>query len=247
MASLVVGLVGWLFAARLTDTVSTAMGPVARIVGDLAESIEATEVIVQRTTEAIDSIETATRSSARAVDSAGEVLGEAATLTGGSIADGLDSAVDTLPALVSTGRVIDRTMRTLSLVGVDYDPEVPLDEALADLEASLAPIPGQMREQVELMGAVQDDLAQISADAGRLAAVLLQARIDMMEAERVVASAAESASIAAASVEAIESDIESYGSLAAFVALAVALALLMGATAPLLLGLHLRRDGDMPA
>jgi hypothetical protein len=241
VAALVLAVGGWLLAGRAARTAAATIEPITAIVVDMAETIDATGVIVSRTTEAIGGIESATRSTARALDSVSDVIGETAALAGGGIADSLDSAVAALPALVSTGRVIDRTMRALSLVGVDYDPDVPLDEALAVVEESLRPIPDQLREQVVLLETVQSDLEQIGLDAGALAAVLLEARIDMMATERALASAAESAALAVERVSAIESEIETYDFIFRLLALAAAFAFAAGASGPLLLGARYRR------
>ncbi len=240
--ALVVGVTGWILAGRASRTITTTIEPLSGIVVNVAETIGASEVMVSRTTEAIDSIESATRSTARTLDSVSQVVEEVGMLVTEDFADSLESAVDTLPGLIDTSRVIDRTMRALSLIGVDYDPDQPLDESLSDLEASLRPLPEQLRDQAELITVVQDDLEQIATDAGRLAAVLLEARIDMMEAQRILASAASNAEAAVESVTAVEEDIETYETLARVVVTAVTVALLAAASAPLLIGFHYLRD-----
>ncbi|MFP3881837.1 MAG: hypothetical protein ACLFRT_14105 [Actinomycetota bacterium] len=239
IASLVVGVVGWILAGRLVATVDDVIGPTSGIVGDLAESIEASEVLFERTTEAIESIETASRSTVRTLTSLGTVLEETAEVAGEGVADSLETAVETLPGLISTGNVIDNTMRALSFVGVDYDPDVPLDESLADLEASLAPLPDQIRDQVALLEDVQTDLEDIADDGRELSAVLLEARLDMMAAERVLRSAKANATAAAERIDEIEAGVDPYDTLARVVVVAASLVLLAASLAPTLLGLHL--------
>lgn len=239
IASLAVGVVGWILAGRLVATVDNVVAPTSGIVGDLADSIEASELLFERTTEAIESIETASRSTVRTLTSVGEVLEETTEVAGEGVADSLDTAVDTLPGLISTGRVIDNTMRALSFAGVDYDPDLPLDESLADLEASLAPLPDQIREQVELLEDVEADLQDIADDGRELSAVLLEARLDMMAAERVLRSARANATAAAENIEEIEAGVDTYDTLARVVVVAASLALLAASLAPTLLGLHL--------
>ncbi|HEY6634824.1 MAG TPA: hypothetical protein VI141_04340 [Acidimicrobiia bacterium] len=238
VGALVVGIAGWILASKASDALLETVTPIAGVVTDVAATIEASQVMVDRTVEAIESIEDATRSTARTLDSVGAIVGETAELAGGGLADSLDAAIDTLPALIDTGRVVDRTMRALSLVGVDYDPEVPLDEALGELESSLAPIPGQLREQVDLLLTVQEDLARIGDDAATLSAVLLETRIDMMEAGATLDSAAEHATQAAEQISSIAANLETYDMLARVVVVAAALALAAAASAPLLIGIH---------
>jgi uncharacterized phage infection (PIP) family protein YhgE len=242
VAAVLVGITGWILAGRAIDSVASTIEPMSRIVVNVADSIAASQVLFDQTADAIESIESATRSAVRTTESVSDIIAQTAGLAGGDIADSLDSAVATLPALISTSRVIDRTMRALSLVGVDYDPESPLDQALTDLETSLAPIPDQIREQSELLREIDDDLSGIAEDGRRLSAVLLETRLEMEDAHRVLTSASANAQAAVERIEAIESEIATFDVLARTTALSAAIALLAAASTPLLVGLYLTRD-----
>jgi hypothetical protein len=239
IASLLLGIAGWLLAGRATTALGETIEPFAGVITNVAESIEATRVIVDQTVDALESIESATRSTVRTLESVNTVLEQTGTLAGDGLAGSLDATLATLPSLIDTGRVVDRTMRALRLVGVDYDPEVPLDRALQDLGDSLEPVPGQIREVVTLLDTVQDDVGQIAEDARGLSAVLLETRLEMVDADRVLAAASANAAAAAERVSRIEDDLDTYRGLAQAVAVVAALALLAPSLAPLLMGLHL--------
>lgn len=239
--ALVVGIVGWVLAGLGVKTVTETIEPIDAIVTNVAEMVAASQVMVARTVEAVESIETTTRSAARTLESVAAVVAETGDLVETDLADGLENAVDSLPALIDTASVVDNTMRALSIIGVDYDPEVPLDESLGALEDSLQPIPDQLRAQAASLDDVETGLGQISTDAGSLAAVLLEARIEMMEAEQLLVDAAESVDLAAANLAAISEDIPTYETLARVVVIAAAIALLAAASAPLVIGLRYRQ------
>jgi methyl-accepting chemotaxis protein len=241
VGALVVGVAGWILAGRATQTVTATIGPLSGIVTNVAETIGASQVMISRTGEAIDAIESATRSTARALGSVSAIVDETSEVLGGDLADGIEAAVESLPAISDTARVIDRTMRALSLVGVNYDPEVPLDVSLTDLEESLRPIPEQLRSQIALLESVQGDVDQIASEAGAHAAVLLEARIDMMEAERVLESTSANVDAAVEGIASLEADIETYDTLARVVVIAATLTLLAVAFTPLVIGIHYRR------
>lgn len=235
-AAVLVAVGGFLLAGRASSTAVNALGPLIDLSTDVAETIDATGVMVGRTTDAIVAIEDTTRSTGRALGGVSEALQETAALVEGDIADSLDSAIGTLPGLISTASVIDGTMRALSFVGVDYDPDQPLDDALRDLEDSLQPIPGQVRAQSESMRMVSSDIDQIVVDSGELAAVLLATRVDMISAGETLASASANANEAVAQMKLIQSDIDTYENLTRFVFLAAAIALGAVSTAPILIG-----------
>ncbi len=244
VAAVVIGVAGWILATRANSRLTETVQPLNDLVVNVSESVEATQVIVARTVEAVEGIESATRSAGRTLGSVSDLIDSTSEVIGGDLADSLESAVGTLPALVDTGRIIDRTMRTLSLVGVDYDPDVPLDESLASLEESLRPIPSQLRAQVEALEAVRTDIDVVARDTGSLAATLLEARIEMAEAEETLADTGENVTRAAESLASIEADLDTYDILSKVVVAAIALALLSSGLAPLLLGLHYRRSVD---
>lgn len=241
-AALIAGIAGWLLAGRATDTFSDTLEPISGIVVNVSETVDASLVMVDRTASALESIEGATRSTARTLGSVSQVIEETSELIAVGVADSLESAVDSLPALVDTGRIIDRTMRALSLVGVDYDPAIPLDESLSQLEESLQPLPDQLRNQVELLTEVQQDIDEIVSDAGQLAGVLFETRIDLIEVESVLESASENAAAASETVARIRADVTTYETLGRIVVVAVTVALLAAASAPLVLGLHYLRE-----
>lgn len=232
---------------RVTGSIKDLVDPLAEMSDNVSEALEASQVLVTQTRDAITSIEAATRSTARTLNSANEALGEVAGLAGGDIAEGLDAAVTTVPALIDTASVIDTTMRALSFVGVDYDPDVPLDDSLSDLETILTPIPDQIRDQAVLLEDIQDDLTDIGTDAGELAAVLLETRISLMEVDDIVSDAAENAARAAAAVKTIEVEIESVDTAIRLVAIAAAVALAVAGVTPLLIGLHFRATAGLEA
>jgi hypothetical protein len=76
----------------------------------------------------------------------GEELGQVLTE---EVPAALEAVRAALPGLEDSARVLDRTMRALRLFGVDYDAEVPLDEAVAGIDAALAAVPETLRLQAE--------------------------------------------------------------------------------------------------
>lgn len=242
IATILFGVVGWILVGRVSAALLTTFEPMSEVVVNISDTIGASQRLVSMTTEALTSIEGATRSTASTVESVNEVLGETAALAGGEIADSLDSAIGTLPGVIATARVVDRTMRTLSLLGVDYDPDEPLDDTLAELETSLRPVPNQIRDQAALLEDVRSDIDLIVSDAGELAAVLLRARVELRGVEQVLADVADDAADASTGVQAIESDLDAYETAARALVLLATIALLVAAATPLVIGIHQVRD-----
>lgn len=232
---------GWILASRAAGSVEATIEPTAAMVSDMSEAIAAGTTMVTTALDAIEETEATIRSSARAVASIADAADGVAILIEDDIAGSLDSAVQTLPSLIDTARLVDRTMTALSFIGVDYDPDTPLDESLEDLESALQPLPQQLRDQAAEFSTVTGDLRRISTDAGQLAATLLEARIELMDAEAALESAAENAIAASGEVTEIASQLDSYLTLARIVVVAAAVALGVASATPLLIANHLDR------
>ncbi len=235
IAAFAFGISGWMAVQRAGASVTGSIGSLQAVVSDLSSTVNASTTLVTRTREAVESIEDATRSSARAVDALDTVLAETALIAEEDVAASLDDAVAAFPALISTGRVIHAAMTTLSFVGVEYDPEVPLDQSLADLHDSLAPLPDQIRQQSQLINSLKTELDSISSSAGTLAGVLLETRIDMLGVEEVLLGASDNASQALASVSSVEDTLGSVVPLSKAAVVAMTLALALAAAVPLVI------------
>lgn len=74
----------------------------------------------------------------------------------------LEQVQAVLPGLEDSARVVDKTMRALRFVGVEYDAEVPLDESVAGLAAGLRPISRTLAAQRDGMSAVTAGLGEMS-------------------------------------------------------------------------------------
>lgn len=225
IAALAVGVGGWILAGGVVGALDETLASASRTLDGIDDTIGATLETVSRTGDAIETIENATRTTARTLETVDQLLGEAGEVATKDVADGLESAVQALPGLIQTGTVIDRSLRALRLLGVDYDPVVPLDEALTDMEQSLAPIPGKLRDQAVLLEAVRSHLADMTTEAGALAGDLLEVRLGLAEAGRVLAEASRNAERAAAAADDLESNLPAYARLAQWLAVAAAAAL----------------------
>ncbi|MGA9531167.1 MAG: hypothetical protein WBR18_00465 [Anaerolineales bacterium] len=92
------------------------------------------------------------------------------------LGDELPSTIDaTEAALLSAQQgaaAMDRVLRGLSLFGLDYDPELPLDQSLAATAEGLAPLPDSLQAVEKELRTSQQDLAGVSTDLSTVGADL---------------------------------------------------------------------------
>jgi hypothetical protein len=180
LASLSLAVVGWVvvgsFRAGLIDTLD-ATAQVVEVVGDTVEVLDAgfADVAV-----ALDTTEQALGDAAATLTTVGLLTQDLSRILGDEVPAQIESVLAALPPLADTARVVDRTMRALSLVGVSYDPEVPLDETVLGVAESLAPLPERLRDQRRLLERAADELVAFSVTTDGLAGDIgvLRGRLD---------------------------------------------------------------------
>lgn len=73
-----------------------------------------------------------------------------------------------LDGLVDTANVVDGVLGALSFVGVPYDPEVPMDEALVEVDARIADLAPRLRAQGERLAEVASGVEEFGTTTAGL-------------------------------------------------------------------------------
>jgi hypothetical protein len=148
MAATIVGMVlGWQLLAAFSDSTRRTLDLMATT---LETTVESTTIAIETLASAragMAEAETALDSAGTGLEQLSGVMTEMAFLLGGDVPDTLDAIQDSFPAMIDTARVIDRTMSALSILGVDYSPETPLDGSLQAVEDELGPLAVTLRQQ----------------------------------------------------------------------------------------------------
>ncbi len=112
-----------------------------RAVDSTLEVVDESLVVVTDTLAGIDGVFGATAS---ALEEVGAVVLSSGSLLQTEIPIQLDAIEAAMDGLIDTANVVDGVLGALSFVGVDYNPEVPLDQALEDVSVQL----GELRESL---------------------------------------------------------------------------------------------------
>lgn len=85
-------------------------------------------------------------------------------LTGTSLPASITSTREALDSARETARVADRVLGALSFLGLDYNPEVPLNVAIGRVSDSLAPVPAELANVSAGLTTAETSLAQVTAN-----------------------------------------------------------------------------------
>ena len=182
----VAGVVVAGFAWVVLGTAADASIRSLELASDVVLSVEGT---VESVDGVLDDVSDGLRTTQQSMADASVTLTQLSVLTsnlsdlvGEDIPASLDSVRSSLAPIRATAGLLDGTLTALSFVGVDYDPEVPLDEAIDDLDARLAEIPQRLRDQAPLIDSAAESLSGFGGDTLTIAQDLSDLRTRLSEA-----------------------------------------------------------------
>lgn len=136
--------------------------------------------------------------SAESIDQVRAGLSDTAESLEGPIPDRLSAVEEALPDLIATMSILEPTLGSLSFLGVDYDPEVPLSQTLRRLRRSLRALPGELRADGELLASLAGETETISSQTNELATTIDGIAEDLAKAETLLSDEVQSAEAARA-------------------------------------------------
>jgi ABC-type transporter Mla subunit MlaD len=189
---IIIAIAGWVIAYQGTkvtnqfiDNLAMSMDNALQITTDTLTNVQSTLGVAKQTLTdlgtTLTTMETTASDMAASIDDAQPLIDEVNTVVTQDVPTSIESVQNALPSLVEVATVIDDTLRTLSRfqlnipriinfdLGVDYDPEVPFDEAVVELGGSLDGLPERLRgletqlatsqSSLDVMGQNMDQLA----------------------------------------------------------------------------------------
>lgn len=226
------------------------VGFVESTAGAAVEVLAVTEellVTVGDTTSAIDgalaemsaslsTVQGSAADGAATLTEVGAVTADLAVVISEDIPDSLDSIRAAMPQLIATAGVVDRTMRALRLVGVDYDPDQPLDDAIADIDTQLAAIPPQLRDQADRLRRAAAGVSEFGGDAIVIAEDVGRLRARLDDSRGLIAGYAGAVDRLVPVVDELDARLRTQAAAGRWVILGFALALALGQTLPMAAG-----------
>lgn len=180
VSGVILSVVGTIVGQRLVTEVGEGLHANLTLTLDgldtVKESLILTRSTVARVSEGLATVEQTADNVSIAIDDTRPLLRQASTVTTEQVPQSIEAFQDTLPALIEVSAAVDDTLRTLSAfnvdrtilgipfgfdLGIEYDPEVPFDESVQELGASLEGMPEQLRSLEESMSVADENMRVI--------------------------------------------------------------------------------------
>lgn len=239
VASLIAGILGIVVVVTLTASAEQSLAVTVEAVETADETVALAADTLGIVSESFDTLVPSAEMAAATFEDAATVIADTTVVVTVDVPDALDAVVDAMPAIETTAEIIDNALRVLSFVGVDYDPEVPFDEAVAELTDAIDDLPDELRAQAVPLASLASDLEEFGVATVEIADDLAELQSQMEEAELLLDSYAATAGEATAVVTAIRDDLGWQRWLMVLVVVLVTGAFAVMQAVPILLGRRL--------
>lgn len=222
-------LVGrWLHTLPVHDTLTAA----ADALDALGSDLEAADETLAAIEDGLGTLAEAAGSASVELARTEPLLAETRRVVTEDVPDSLQAVQSTMPALIDVAAAVDDTMRLLSILpNVNYDPEVPLDEALGGVADSIADLPLQLQAQRATLLQAERTLVTLSGDIVETADGLDTIRAAVADTRPAIAANTATIREAATTLRAADAEIHLGAGVVLLAIAAAALVLLEGAAA----------------
>lgn len=166
------GLAGMALSIATGLFLLVAVGPWVRtlsdsfeVTGRALEAVDTTVIVIDDAlmvvSDTLVGVDGVLAQTGTTLDDLSEVVLSTAGLLNADIPDQIDSIQAAMDGLIDTANVVDGILGALSFVGVDYNPAVPLDQALEDVNERLGGLG-------ESLSANADELFSMTVSVNRL-------------------------------------------------------------------------------
>ena len=182
---LVGGMVAGFYLGTLFTSLNEALEVSAEAVAAGAATIEVVDDSLTIVGDLVGSARVIGDETEQALLNMASVTGSVVDLLEDDLPAEIDSVVVAMDGLIQTAGVVDGVLTTLSFVGVDYDPEVPLDEALIELEQSLLELKPVLADEASRLENAETATTELALAVGEFDFTLAQLELEVEQTGQV--------------------------------------------------------------
>ncbi len=221
----VVGVVvGRRVLERVGDELDAGLTTSVETLDNLENTLELSQSTVEAVIASMDTLEQAALDASEAIDDTRPLITGIGDLVTIDVADALESVQQTLAGLADLAATIDRTLIALSQFrveqeilgvpitvdpGIEYDPDIPLPEAVNAISDSLVGIPERLRALSGEIEASDSNLETIGQDLALISGDISEMRTSLEALPPLVDGFQDNVTVAKAQIIDIQSDLNS--------------------------------------
>lgn len=164
LIGLVVAMLGPLVAVRGSRRLREGLVAASATAEGLAETVGASERSLRSAGASLEAARQGMQSVEGSLEGSDPLLGSLSDLLGDELVSTLETTQASLKSAEQGAAAMDQVLRGLRFLGLEYDPNQPLDRSLAEAAASLEPVPPALEKVESELGETRVDLKGIRVE-----------------------------------------------------------------------------------
>ena len=185
----VLAIVGLFYGLSFLERMQSNLENNLKLVIDSLDSVHSivdeTTDVISSTYQSLETIQGTMGDASTALDDLRPLLWRTRRVVTDDIPEALDGVQESMPSLIATAKSVDETLTWLSNfgftipnpfgpdwsydLGINYAPDVPLDQALDTIHGNMEGLPEDLRKMKGNLNTADDNLVTVSDDLARLA------------------------------------------------------------------------------
>ncbi len=179
----------WRTADSVTKAAEDALILVTDTLDDVDDSLSVTSNTLDGVAVAMDGLYTITLDMGAALSTTKMTIDEMAVMTGGDLPRSIESSLLALEALEETAAAIDQFLVGLQRLGIgSYNPDMPMDQAVAQASLGLEPMPENLRTMAAGLELTGENLSSLRVGIGLMGDHMLGLQENVLDADAAVSS-----------------------------------------------------------
>jgi hypothetical protein len=183
VSGVILSVVGVIIGRRIIDTVGGGLDDTLQLTTQSLDTVEDTLLLAKSTMGEVNAglgtVHTTAVDLGQTINATRPLLDQIAEVASEDVPTSIEAVQTSLPAMIQVAAAIDDTLTTLNSfgvnqtilgvpiqfdLGVNYDPEVPFDESVSVIGASLDGLPARLRSLRIYINVADNNLETISGD-----------------------------------------------------------------------------------
>ena len=182
------GLVGvWRYRPILTDSLNSSLELLRSTLDSTADGLTITQESLKGALASINALQDTLTTTTETIQSTEPMVESVVELLDTDMPQTIQATQRSLNTAQESAQVIDGFLNALSMIpGVNYNPQVPLSEALQQVSTSLNNLPGSLAEMAGSLEDTGDNLQIIQVDLALIADSVHQVEVSLAKSEDVI-------------------------------------------------------------
>lgn len=177
----------WRAANSVEVAADDGLGLLLDTLNNVTYSLQVASTTLDDAGIAVEALHTTTWDVGETLSSTHLTLDTMAGLAEDDLPQNIESTLVALDAMEQAASAVDGTLRTLSLVGlVEYEPDVPLDRAIASVGKGLEPVPDDLRQMGDGLRRTGAGLEEVQGDVVTMGDRILDIRENVANANTAI-------------------------------------------------------------